>query len=833
MYLIDKSSSMLWVFDELKGIVKKAIDQRGPEDSICIIVFGDSVTTLASYKHLDDSNKAALSGLLDSVYADALYTNLELAIDRGIQHLHTYFCDHMAENYTLVLITDGKNHPPPGHIRERSLEEAVTQFSDFLPGKQWSLGYVVLEGRLDPELLTLLGKYEGRILDVDEIAQTSEATGDEVLASIIEHPEDWISFEAVLVDHTGEVNVRGPEGDRWVAIPKGATPELLAGDSVAVSAGSKAVISFGSLGRVGLEGTTEINLNRLKKMPLEQSSVIQLRLENGTLWNTVKGPMAGEVTYEVLTPIALTGVRGTVFRISLDSQTLEQTIAVLEGTVETSSSEERPSFESFTLTDGNFSIFSSGAKPSSPLPIPKDMILQWERWRKALQKKEPLSHINFQTVLITPAEGKLVMGPIKPGMKFSKMVPLTLSEEYRGKAPISAKVVIDLPPGANIKVDVIDKDDSKLEKNLSVNLQCQPFLRYAGAKEYNGKIRLMCSSDDVRFTEPEVELQILHSPPRFGLWGGDYSTLTKNLILAAAVLSTLFIIFVIWKKRDAFLKLKKWERRVIDYIRQKVIKTKFIHLFRARPTGQLVLRGSSPDGHRKLFNLAEISLHSNEVVLGIGSDPSNAISLSHSSVRPFHCTIWAGRRRNPTRVYINALAGGHLAVNGDQIAHTQEVKDKDVIAIGDYEFEFVDTQLYRQVEVHMNNGTVYESTLEYWDLNHSVFYIRQTLQDHDCTLAVPFMDVSHIHFYQDESARDIGVLPHPLRAYRAKRKSLAKVTLRSGQKLKGFKYGKYRHEDSPGIFLLPPSSEESRIQYTYIPKTSIETFVIVDSYRAH
>lgn len=146
VYLIDKSSSMLWVFDELKGIVKKAIDQRGPEESTCIIVFGDSVTTLASYKHLDDSNKAALSGLLDSVYADALYTNLEFAIDRGTQHLYTYFCDHMAENYTLILVTDGKNHPPPGHIRERSLEEAVTQFSDFLPGKQWSLGYVVFGG---------------------------------------------------------------------------------------------------------------------------------------------------------------------------------------------------------------------------------------------------------------------------------------------------------------------------------------------------------------------------------------------------------------------------------------------------------------------------------------------------------------------------------------------------------------------------------------------------------------------------------------------------------------------------------------------------------------
>lgn len=214
-----------------------------------------------------------------------------------------------------------------------------------------------------------MGKYDGKVLDVDEIAQTSEASGGEILASIIEHPEDWISFEAVIVDHTGEVSVRGPEGNSWVAIPKGVTQELLAGDGVAVSAGSKAVISFGPLGRVGLEGTTEINLNRLKKMPLEQSSVIQLRLENGTLWNTIKDPMVGELTYEVLTPIALTGVRGTVFRISLDSQKLEQSIAVFEGSVETSSSEEHPSFESFTLTDGNYSIVSSGARPSPPLPI--------------------------------------------------------------------------------------------------------------------------------------------------------------------------------------------------------------------------------------------------------------------------------------------------------------------------------------------------------------------------------------------------------------------------------------------------------------------------------
>jgi small nuclear ribonucleoprotein (snRNP)-like protein len=826
VYVIDTSSSMRWIFDEVKHTVKAAIERQcGPEDCLSIILFGDTVTTLGSYKSVTDTKKETVAKLLDSVYAESVYTNFGLALKKGTENLHKYFHDKAAEDYTLILVSDGKDHPPPRYVREYSLEEAITQFPDFLPGKQWSLRYIVFKGQTDPELLALIDKYGESFFDVEKIAHLSGMTEKEVIEGIIENPENWELLEPLILDQVGDVKIKRCYQQTWSKIRKDKPEKVFVGDRVAVAPESKALISFGPIGKVGLQENTEISLESLQKLPSKKSTAIQLKLESGTLWNVVDAPPDGSLTYEVLTPIAVTGIRGTVLRMTFDPQELRQSIAVLKGSVETTSTEDKPLYKSFTLADGTYSEVVAGRKPTPPQPLPTEILVEWARWMKALVWSNPFSHINFDTVMVRPLADEIVIGPIKPGKKFSKRLALAFSEEYYGNEAVSAKAMIDLPPGTQIKITVLDVEDNVLEKHFLVSLDCPHFLRYTGLEKYSGTITLECADPDVKFTRDHVHLQVLHSPPSLFTLGRQLSPRKRALLLAAGSLLTVFVLLVAWIKRKT---LRRWRATAVGYVRDKLDKRKLVHFFRARPSGRMVLQHALAKGGQTLFDLAKISRKCDSVTVGIGADPSAPICLPHASVRPIHCVVWAGRSRNPTRMYIERSSDGHLAVNGEKIKHIQQLHDKDVIEVGECKLKFIDTQFHQQVKVRMKNNTIYKGTLHVWDLGLSFFYLSEMSGDEEDAIALHFDEVSHVHFYRDESERTIGKEPHSLHDSSIKHRKAVTVTLVNNRRLKGFVDKKYQHKESSGIFLLP-SSENTDIQYTYIPHTSISAVIVVDS----
>ena len=267
----------------------------------------------------------------------------------------------------------------------------------------------------------------------------------------------------------------------------------------------------------------------------------------------------------------------------------------------------------------------------------------------------------------------------------------------------------------------------------------------------------------------------------------------------------------------------------VSFVRDKLAKRKLVHVFRARPTGRIILHDPSEEGGQKLFDLAKISRKTEEIILGIGADPSNPICLSHSSVRPFHCAIWAGRKRNPTPVYIEKSSDGRLALNGKEVGKIQQLHDTDVIEVGECQLRFIDTQLHQQVRVRMIDNSIHRGVIEVWDLGLNFFYISEEVDNKEKSIALRFDEVSHVHFYRDESERTMDGVPHPLRDARSKHRKAVTITLITNRRLKGFVDKKYQYDkESTGVFLLP-SSENVDIQYTYIPRSSIDTIIIEDS----
>jgi hypothetical protein len=830
VYLIDKSSSMLWVYDELRETLKEAARKTGPNDSLSIILFGDTTTILASYRSMDESKQKALARLIDSVYPDSFYTNLSLAVKRGTQSLHKYYEEGKAKSYVLVLVTDGKNNPSPDYVQDYTIEEALTQFPEFLPGKQWSLRYFALESQVDPELLDLVEKYGEDFFDVEKIAESTDSTQEEVVGSLLKDPLSWKSFGVTVVDQSGQVEVKRKHEETWKTLRKGSKKTLHAGDSIAVDSDSKAAINIGGIGRAGLKENTHVQIEDVQKLPVNNSAIIKLKLEKGTVWNAVDAPKGGALKYEVLTPIAVTAVRGTVLRVELDPLTQRQSVAVVEGLAEMSSVEEEPSFESFVLRGGTYSEISPGEQPSPPAPIPKEILLEWGRWLKSLILKNPFSRINFEAVHVTPGMLEIEMGPLKPNKKFSQYIPIRFDKEYFGKEPVTVEAAIDLPPGISIKtkiIDVVEEDkdeDDKLMKNILVSLECSPYLRYTGSEGYNGRIQLNCANPDIVFTKSYVELVLKHSPPSFLSRMRDLSIHMKAVIASVGAFLSFLSLLAAWIYRRT---LGKWKSNAVAYVRAKLAKTRLIHFLRARPSGHIVLLSAPFEIQTGgAFDLADISRRSGHITLEIGSNGSNSIVLSHDSIRPFHCHIWASRQRNPTQIFVEPCSDGHLTVNGEQLEETRQLADQDFIEIGECRFQFVDRQYRNQVRVRMLDNKVYVGKLEYWDLTETVFYITDKSEKEEKFLPLSFSKVSHVHFFRDESERDLDIIPRRRRSSDEKKRKPVKITLVGNRKLRGFVDRKFKLGESTGVFLYPASGITD-IQYTYIPRNSIEDFTIV------
>ena len=63
VYVIDKSLSMSPIFHEVQLTLKKAVAKCGPEDSVAIILFGDTVTTVVRFKSMTEAKKLRVSKL--------------------------------------------------------------------------------------------------------------------------------------------------------------------------------------------------------------------------------------------------------------------------------------------------------------------------------------------------------------------------------------------------------------------------------------------------------------------------------------------------------------------------------------------------------------------------------------------------------------------------------------------------------------------------------------------------------------------------------------------------------------------------------------------------
>lgn len=171
--------------------------------------------------------------------------------------------------------------------------------------------------------------------------------------TLVRIPEEWLkkrNAKAELVYSIGEIDIMLPNSERLSlnskGLEKGKTISLLQGSVIRTGANALATIVFDEGSRLLLESNSELKLDDLSLLGDGTLADMKLHLNKGSISNDIKVNQNRDTRYEVITPLAMTSVRGTEFRVNAGHEKSQSTIAeVLRGKIVIASLNSEKNFD--------------------------------------------------------------------------------------------------------------------------------------------------------------------------------------------------------------------------------------------------------------------------------------------------------------------------------------------------------------------------------------------------------------------------------------------------------------------------------------------------------
>jgi hypothetical protein len=201
--------------------------------------------------------------------------------------------------------------------------------------------------------------------------------------------------------------------------------------------------------------------------------------------------------------------------------------------------------------------------------------------------------------------------------------------------------------------------------------------------------------------------------------------------------------------------------------------------------GELVVIKDPTDSKTKNINLKRIgSLHGKDI-LTLGSSASADIRLDHSSVSPIHCRISAKRSENHVEVSILPGKSSLLKINDVECTNKTHLSDKDLLGIGEFILLFSNPEPQKEVVVHFRDGRTMRGTPVTWDIGAPSFeLLRADVEGAEGTVEeitlIRFDALKGIFFLKD-SSETAASIPRE----RIKHDELLEITFFDGEKIEG------------------------------------------------
>lgn len=181
---------------------------------------------------------------------------------------------------------------------------------------------------------------------------------------------------------------------------------------------------------------------------------------------------------------------------------------------------------------------------------------------------------------------------------------------------------------------------------------------------------------------------------------------------------------------------------------------------RPKPTalyGELVV--VKDPGRRKLrdMNLQHLGARRGRDALVVGAGPTSDIRLRHPSVHTPHARIFAEAVDGELRIMLDPARGADVRINDNDIGEPYVLRDKDLLALGDFLFLFSAPRRDRRAIVQFIDGSVLEGHPVEWNISEPDFQLLVEREDAPDELAhVEFANLKGVYFL---AHRDDGTNP--------------------------------------------------------------------------
>lgn len=272
---------------------------------------------------------------------------------------------------------------------------------------------------------------------------------------------------ASVSDLRGDVRIQHRATDAFN--PLGATRYVRAGDVIQTGQGSLTLNWVdGTRVRVGPE--TTLHVLRCSLNSATNAAVSVFRLDLGQVWIRVRRLLSPRSKFEVLTPTATAGVRGTVFSVTVDPGGGTQ-VSVLEGQVTLARND---SDASVAVDRGRCGVVEAAAAGQAPLAVENLTDAQRTAWRQAQAIESPFVSITYPAYATARLNGPACCRVAGLAEEDARVTvngrPVAIGKGGRFSVEVPAKA------GSNLRLEVAAQDKSGIRTVITRTVHVTPSL---------------------------------------------------------------------------------------------------------------------------------------------------------------------------------------------------------------------------------------------------------------------------------------------------------------------------------------------------------------------
>jgi len=136
--VIDVSTSMQDIFDEVKKLAKQTLTEAQVGDNVTLITFGENAELLSRQQIRDKSDIEGIQKQVDALYPTDYATYINRGLARGLNELQYLFEKYPDRERVLLWLSDDKDNPPEGLGQDfLTLDKLREQQKDQVPDREW------------------------------------------------------------------------------------------------------------------------------------------------------------------------------------------------------------------------------------------------------------------------------------------------------------------------------------------------------------------------------------------------------------------------------------------------------------------------------------------------------------------------------------------------------------------------------------------------------------------------------------------------------------------------------------------------------------------------